>query len=104
MPLIILSVCLNPNSSVRDKLLNLLFNLKKKPQEDERRMILSALSIIAQIMGSGAVENEVLPQCWEQITHKYVERRMLVAESCFVLAPHVSVSVLSLYTYINIIK
>ncbi|KAL0270558.1 UNVERIFIED_CONTAM: hypothetical protein PYX00_007930 [Menopon gallinae] len=90
MPLLILSVCLNPNSSVRDKLLNLLFNLKKKPQEDERRMILSALSIIAQIMGSGAVENEVLPQCWEQITHKYVERRMLVAESCFILAPHVS--------------
>lgn len=87
-----MSVCLNPDPSTRDKLLNLLFNLKKKPQPEERQVILRALLLIAQLMGSNTVENEVLPQCWEQITHKYIERRILVAESCFALAPYVSVS------------
>lgn len=38
------------------------------------------------------MENEILPQCWEQISHKHVERRLLVAESCIALAPYVSVS------------
>lgn len=37
------------------------------------------------------MENEILPQCWEQLTHKYVERRLLVAESCTALIPYVSV-------------
>lgn len=79
------------NSSVRDKLLNLLFNLKKKPQAEERSVILKGLLTVAELKGSETVENEILPQCWEQINCKYFERRMLVAESCFVLAPYVSV-------------
>lgn len=41
IPLLISSVNLNPNSNERDILLQQLFNLKKKPSEDERRMILS---------------------------------------------------------------
>jgi len=44
-------------------------------------------------MEAGLVENEVLPQCWEQINHKYIERRLLVAEACGVLAPFVTVSI-----------
>lgn len=47
---------------------------------------------IAQCSGLSVVENEILPQCWEQINHKYVERRLLVAESCSALTPYVSVS------------
>lgn len=38
------------------------------------------------------IEAEVLPPCWEQINHKYAERRLLVAECCAVLAPFVPVS------------
>lgn len=86
----------------RDKLLNLLFNLKKKPQPEERSIILESLLKIAQLKGSNTVENEILPQCWEQIMHKYVERRMLAAESCFVLAPYVSVSVKSTKLFVKI--
>lgn len=93
IPLLILSICLNPELSARDKLLNLLFNLKKKPQAEERSVIVQSLIKIAQLKGSNTVENEILPQCWEQITNKYLERRMLAAESCFALAPYVSVSV-----------
>ncbi|KAJ9580267.1 hypothetical protein L9F63_004080, partial [Diploptera punctata] len=45
---------------------------------------------IARCSGLSLVENEILPQCWEQISHKHVERRLLVAESCSALAPYVS--------------
>lgn len=41
IPLLIGAVHLNPTSSERDNMLQQLFNLKKKPSEDERRMILS---------------------------------------------------------------
>lgn len=47
---------------------------------------------IAKSSNESLVENEVLPQCWEQLTHKHVERRLLVAESCSALIPYVSVS------------
>jgi len=47
---------------------------------------------IARCSGLSIVENEILPQCWEQISHKHVERRLLVAESCIAIAPYVSVS------------
>ncbi|KAJ8898189.1 hypothetical protein PR048_003549, partial [Dryococelus australis] len=93
LPLIISTIHLHPEVSERDLLLNLLFNLKKRPQEDERRIILSGVVCIAQCSGPSLVENEILPQCWEQISHKHVERRLLVAESCCALAPFVSSSI-----------
>ncbi|XP_054716426.1 RAB11-binding protein RELCH homolog [Uloborus diversus] len=89
IPLILCATALHPDSKERDKLLNILFNLIKRPDEDQRQMILTGLVAIAQHLGPSRVEGELLPQCWEQITHKYVERRLLVAESCGVLAPYV---------------
>jgi len=41
IPLILSAIYLHSNSSERDKLLQMLFNLKKRPQEDERQMILA---------------------------------------------------------------
>lgn len=41
IPLLISAVQLNPNSNERDKLLQQLFNLKKKPSDTERIMILT---------------------------------------------------------------
>lgn len=46
IPLLISAVHLNPVSSERDNMLQQLFNLKKRPSEDERRMILSGLLIL----------------------------------------------------------
>lgn len=92
IPLLISAVHLNPNASERDKLLQQLFNLKKKPSEVERIMILRGIIGIAKNSGKSLVENEILPQCWEQLTHKHPERRLLVAESCTALIPYVSVS------------
>ncbi|XP_017781128.1 PREDICTED: lisH domain and HEAT repeat-containing protein KIAA1468 homolog isoform X1 [Nicrophorus vespilloides] len=90
IPLLICAVHLNPNSTVRDKLLQQLFNLKKKPLDIERSSILAGISAIAKYTKETVVENELLPQCWEQLTHKHVERRLLVVESCRVLISHVS--------------
>ena len=50
----------------------------------------------AKHVGSVRLEAELLPQCWEQITHKYHERRLLVAECCGALAPYIPVSELDI--------
>lgn len=90
IPLLMAAIYLNPMTSERDKLLQQLFNLKKKPTERERLTILSGVVGIAKYAGEQLVENEILPQCWLQLTHKYIERRLLVAEACTVLIPYVS--------------
>lgn len=92
IPLLISAVHLNPTASERDKLLQQLFNLKKKPSDCERSMILAALICIAKCSGESLAENEILPQCWLQLAHKHVERRLLVVEACTALIPYVSVS------------
>ncbi|KAL7984564.1 hypothetical protein Chor_003134 [Crotalus horridus] len=57
-------------------------------QLSARQMILTGCVAFAQHVGPTRVEAELLPQCWEQINHKYPERRLLVAESCGALAPY----------------
>ncbi|XP_049808480.1 RAB11-binding protein RELCH homolog [Schistocerca nitens] len=93
IPLIVMTIQLHPEADSRDKLLNLLFNLKKKPNEEERLTIIAGMVAIAQCSGPALVETEVLPQCWEQLSHKHIERRLLVVESCSALAPYVSSSI-----------
>lgn len=43
--LLVSTICLSPNSNVRDKLLQLLFNLKKKPNLNERSIILAGINL-----------------------------------------------------------
>ncbi|XP_071784644.1 RAB11-binding protein RELCH homolog [Asterias amurensis] len=88
VPLIVSTVTLHPDPNERDKLLNLLFNLIKKPDQEQRNVILSGCVAFAKHVGPERAEAELLPQCWEQITHKFQERRQLVAESCGALAPY----------------
>ncbi|EEC17230.1 conserved hypothetical protein [Ixodes scapularis] len=90
IPLLLAAINLHPDARERDALLNLLFNLTKRPDDDQRRVILAGLLSVAQCLGHARVEAELLPQCWEQISHKYPERRLLVAESCGYLAPQVA--------------
>uniref|UniRef100_A0AAR5Q8M1 LisH domain-containing protein n=1 Tax=Dendroctonus ponderosae TaxID=77166 RepID=A0AAR5Q8M1_DENPD len=90
IPLLMTAISLNPKISERDKLLQQLFHLKKRPTKEERLTILAAVIGIAKYSGEQLVENEILPQCWLQLTHKHVERRLLIAEACTVLIPYVS--------------
>ncbi|KAJ8406908.1 hypothetical protein AAFF_G00291840 [Aldrovandia affinis] len=88
IPLILCTACLHPQPRERDQLLHILFNLIKRPDDEQRQMILTGCVAFAQHVGPTRVEAELLPQCWEQINHKYPERRLLVAESCGALAPY----------------
>ncbi|XP_056868995.1 RAB11-binding protein RELCH homolog isoform X3 [Takifugu flavidus] len=88
IPLILCTACLHPEPKERDQLLHILFNLIKRPDDDQRQMILTGCVAFAKHVGPTRVEAELLPQCWEQINHKYPERRLLVAEACGALAPY----------------
>ena len=89
IPLIISAAALHADSKTRDNLLNLLFNLIKRPEVEQRQMILLGCVAFARHAGAARVESELLPQCWEQIAHRHLERRLLVAEACGALAPHI---------------
>ncbi|KAK3865667.1 hypothetical protein Pcinc_028744 [Petrolisthes cinctipes] len=87
VPLVVCGVMLHRDPGQREKLLHLLFNLIKRPDAGQRGTILAGLAGLGRVLGPGGVEGEILPQCWEQLSHKYVERRLLVAESTAALAP-----------------
>lgn len=89
IPILLCVVSKHPDSKTRDQLLHMLFNLIKRPDKKQRQVIMSGCVAFAKMNGSTQVESELLPQMWEQITHKYYERRLLVAESCGVLAPYI---------------
>ncbi|XP_073108606.1 uncharacterized protein [Elaeis guineensis] len=89
LPLIMCAIERHPDSSVRDSLTHTLFNLIKRPDEQQRRIIMDACVSLAKNVGEMRTETELLPQCWEQINHTYEERRLLVAQSCGELAEFV---------------
>ncbi|KAK1320907.1 hypothetical protein QJS10_CPA03g00594 [Acorus calamus] len=89
LPLIMCAIERHPDSNVRDSLTHTLFNLIKRPDEDQRRVIMDACVSLSKSVGEMRTETELLPQCWEQINHMYEERRVLVAQSCGELAEFV---------------
>ncbi|XP_020279008.1 lisH domain and HEAT repeat-containing protein KIAA1468 homolog isoform X2 [Pseudomyrmex gracilis] len=93
IPLILSAIHLHSNSNEREKLLQLLFNLKKRPQEDERQIILAGLIMMAKLAEESLEGEEILTICWEQSQHKYPERRLLAVECCSVLASCTSASI-----------
>ncbi|XP_043364357.1 RAB11-binding protein RELCH isoform X6 [Dermochelys coriacea] len=66
IPLILCTACLHPEPKERDQLLHILFNLIKRPDDEQRQMILTGCVAFAQHVGPTRVEAELLPQCWEQ--------------------------------------
>ncbi|KAI9085546.1 hypothetical protein K1719_032389 [Acacia pycnantha] len=89
LPLIMCAIERHPDSGTRDSLTHTLFNLIKRPDEQQRRIIMDACVSLAENVGEMRTETELLPQCWEQINHMYEERRLLVAQSCGELAEFV---------------
>ncbi|GAV85558.1 hypothetical protein CFOL_v3_28994 [Cephalotus follicularis] len=89
LPLMMCAIDRHPDSITRDSLTHTLFNLIKRPDEQQRRIIMDACVSLAKNVGQMRTETELLPQCWEQINHMYEERRLLVAQSCGELAKFV---------------
>ncbi|XP_033755767.1 LOW QUALITY PROTEIN: RAB11-binding protein RELCH-like [Pecten maximus] len=70
-------------------------DLEHQLSEMSRQMILTGCVAFAQHVGQARLMEELLPQCWEQISHKYAERRILVAEACGALASYLPNEILS---------
>jgi hypothetical protein len=83
----------NQQSSEQKKaecqMLKLLFNLIDRPDKTQRSMILSSCIQFIKLVGPMSVNNYLLPQCWQNLNDKSDERRMLIAEACAHLAPHI---------------
>lgn len=90
MPIIIASLTMHPDFEVRNKLAALLFNVIKVPDAAQREMIMDGCVSLARQISPDKFENELLPQCWEQVDHKHPERRILVADACGYLATYIS--------------
>ncbi|XP_076750646.1 RAB11-binding protein RELCH homolog isoform X2 [Xylocopa sonorina] len=93
IPLILSAIRLHKDCAEREKLLQLLFNLKKRPQEDERQLILAGFVAMAKLEDEPMEGEEILTICWEQSQHKYPEKRLLAVECCSVLAPYMSLGI-----------
>lgn len=95
LPIILLAAILEQediaknNSKKESNLIKLLFNLIDKPNEEQRAMILAGCIQYTKYVGPIYVNNYLLSQCWEQLNDKLDERRILVAEACASLAPHI---------------
>ncbi|QQP49024.1 KIAA1468 -like protein [Caligus rogercresseyi] len=93
IPVILAVIHHHPQIKVRDGLLQILFNLIKKPDAAQRKMIIEGYVSLAEKFGPSRLESELLPHCWEQIDHKYPSRRTLVAETCITLMPYIPPSI-----------
>ena len=73
----------------------MLFNLTKRPDQETRSVIVAGFVEIAQTnrtqieADTVQIEAELLPQLWGQIEHKYLERRVLVAQTCLALTKYI---------------
>ena len=64
LPLLLLSIQHQTDSKIRDQLLNLLFNLTKKPDEDQRKVILKGCKRIAETLGRVTRCGDFSPNFW----------------------------------------
>ena len=92
MPILVATLQSHPDAEVRETLSESLFNLIKKPDDQQRQMIINGCISLARRISPDRFEKELLPQCWKQITHKYTERKILVAEACGELSHYVKAS------------
>lgn len=91
LPLLLWVASHHGEAKTRDQLLKEMFNLVKKPTKEDRAALLSSLVTYARLNGEERVASELLPHCWEQLTDRQLEKRLLVAESCGSLTPHLPV-------------
>lgn len=88
IPLITCTIRNCRDTNEQERLVSLLFNLIKRPNEEQRRMILSGIVVVLQVSPH---QNSalLLPNLWDHVGDKFPERRVLLAESCATLAHYV---------------
>uniref|UniRef100_A0A6B2KWQ2 Uncharacterized protein n=1 Tax=Arcella intermedia TaxID=1963864 RepID=A0A6B2KWQ2_9EUKA len=88
LPLLLLAICCNQDENARRKLTQLLFNLIPKPDEAQRSTIANGCIWLANLSSEERVSGELLSEI-QQFDSQYEERRILIAEVCGGIAPHV---------------
>lgn len=88
IPLITCSIRVCRDTNEQERLISLLFNLIKRPNEEQRRMILSGIIVVLQVSPNQS-SSLLLPNLWDHVNDKFPERRILLAESCATLAHYV---------------
>lgn len=87
LPILIKIIQNHPDERKRDSLSRNIFSLIRKPDKNQRKLVIEACISLSRIISPDRFEKELLPQCVEQIKSKYVERRILVADACGSLGP-----------------
>lgn len=88
IPLITCTIRVCRDTSEQERLISLLFNLIKRPNEEQRRMILSGIIVVLQVSPHQS-SSLLMPNLWDHVNDKFPERRILLAESCAALAHYV---------------
>lgn len=88
IPLITCTIRVCRDTNEQERLISLLFNLIKRPNEEQRRMILSGIVVVLQASPNQS-SSLLLPNLWDHVSDKFPERRILLAESCATLAHYV---------------
>lgn len=88
IPLITCTIRVCRDRNEQERLISLLFNLIKRPNEEQRRMILSGIVVVLQVSPHQS-SSLLLPNLWDHVNDKFPERRILLAESCATLAHYV---------------
>lgn len=88
IPLITCTIRVCRDTKEQERLISLLFNLIKRPNEEQRRMILSGIIVVLQV-SPHQNSSLLLPNLWDHVNDKFPERRILLAESCASLAHYV---------------
>ncbi|KAK9503025.1 hypothetical protein O3M35_011679 [Rhynocoris fuscipes] len=90
VPLLVCLIGLHSDEKVRDSLIHCLLNMKKRPTQEDRNLILAGVVRLCHVCSEELVQGELLPQCWDLLGHKYPERRILVAQLCALVSPIIS--------------
>ncbi|CAI7879351.1 unnamed protein product [Closterium sp. NIES-54] len=87
LPLIMCAIEKHPLEAARKAQVAWLFNLIKKPDEEQRSAVVAACVQLKERVGERRTETEILSQCWDEMGHKNEEKRLLVVQLCREMAP-----------------
>nr|XP_014279343.2 lisH domain and HEAT repeat-containing protein KIAA1468-like [Halyomorpha halys] len=96
VPLLVCLIALQGDPALRENLVHCLLEIKKRPTIEDRSIILSGMARACETLSEAAIEHHVLPQCWQLMSHKYPEKRALVAQVCPRISLYISVEELTL--------
>ncbi|XP_014248198.1 lisH domain and HEAT repeat-containing protein KIAA1468-like [Cimex lectularius] len=82
VPILITVICLHPDEKAKDSLIHCLLTLKKRPNQEDRNIILAGICRLCETVQDETLNSQILSHCGEIMVHKYPEKRILIAQAC----------------------